>query len=575
MISCNKDINEPVKNNPYFDESEVTVSDGEEFTETELGDQLNNPFHIDTMQRALDSLLINFGNQLEATHKYIRFLPETIWQYMALLDDSTMDLYDYPFDREIELLGDYYQEPNFDLEDFTWLYTVVPYDKELPDSIENEELCDLYLPEDSILTFGDTSILADDLIEEAFNIAGYSTEYSMKKAKLKTTAVKYYPEGYIYVQNTELGNDKPIKNVKVKCRYWFNLTHTYSNSSGHFKIFNGYKGKVTINLEFKNSHCAIRGFRENRVWEIADAVDVPVGVFTDNAMQNVQFTLWNTTYLTTEKKRRWMSANACNSVEEYRNYANSAGIYTPPSNLNIWLTTKYLPNSSGSACLLKQIGNTSLLLDVIDMWLWYNANTADNVFILFKRIAAQYLPDVTCGYNGYFSNYSDIVTKLFYHELAHTSHYRNAGNNFWVGYINYIIANNGYGTPSTNGVAKVELSEGWAEFNACYFTHNKYGSSNNALPWKGYTTWLAYIEDFDPRPGHFPDDMGGLMLDLIDELEPAHSITDEVDEYTISEIFNALQSNIDSPSGFHTLLLSQNSNKQQTEVDDLFSDYGF
>jgi hypothetical protein len=569
IYSCQKEINDIVKPKPSYAEIQIPVSDGETYSPTILGNQLNNPFHIDTMQHAFNNLMI-CNHELSATHKYIKFLPSNIWQYMALLKDSNLILYDYPFDYEIVELGDFYQEPNYSLEDFTWLYTVVPMNKVLPDSIYTVTISELFLPEDSIITVCDSILLTDNLLEEAFDLCGYNYGIVPSLKKFKVTAkTKYYPSGYIKVQNTQLGNNEPIINAKVKCRYWFNLQHTYSNSNGYFKIRKGYKGKVTLNIEFQNSNCAIRGFRNYRVWEIANAVDVPIGVFSNSNMENISFTLWNTVSYTNEKKRRWMCAHACNSVAYYRTLASNNNISQPPKHLNIWLTNEILPNNTASACLLKQIGNTSIVSAVVDIWI---CNIANPSSILCKRILTQFLPDITIGYNHSNFNFNDRVSSFFFHELAHTSHYQNVGNNFWLAYINYIILHNGYGNSSSNNNDRVIVSEGWADYIENVFVDFKYGTSIS-IPWNRYTQRL---EAYNAFPNLYPFTSGGFYYDLTEVGEPLFTnITDNTDAYTISQIFNALQSNITTMTGFKSNILSQNSNKQQSDVDILFSDYNF
>ena len=66
------------------------------------------------------------------------------------------------------------------------------------------------------------------------------------------------------------------------------------------------------------------------------------------------------------------------------------------------------------------------------------------------------------------------------------------------------------------------------------------------------------------------------MFDMIETGEPtATNIQDEVNGYNLGEIYTALPSNIVSMQDFHTLVLSQNTNKQKTAVDLLFTSYGF
>ena len=66
------------------------------------------------------------------------------------------------------------------------------------------------------------------------------------------------------------------------------------------------------------------------------------------------------------------------------------------------------------------------------------------------------------------------------------------------------------------------------------------------------------------------------MFDMIEIGETtATNIQDEVNGYNLGEIYTALPTNIVSMQDFHTLVLSQNTNKQKTAVDLLFTSYGF
>jgi len=104
-----------------------------------LGKQLNNPFSVENIQIALDSLLANKESlhgsmrapstfdefEITATDLYIRYLPKDSTEYHTLMSDTTLTLFDFPLDYELKQVGEYYKDPTVTGE-YTWLYTRVP-----------------------------------------------------------------------------------------------------------------------------------------------------------------------------------------------------------------------------------------------------------------------------------------------------------------------------------------------------------------------------------------------------------------------------------------------------------------
>jgi len=80
---------------------------------------------------------------------------------------------------------------------------------------------------------------------------------------------------------------------------------------------------------------------------------------------------------------------------------------------------------------------------------------------------------------------------------------------------------------------------------------------------------------FNIRNTIFPFDSGGTMYDMTDNVESFTAIRDEVQSYTMQEIFNAMQSNITSVPQFRDEVLIQNNFKEQMSMGILFGDYGF
>jgi len=299
--------------------------------------------------------------------------------------------------------------------------------------------------------------------------------------------------------------------------------------------------------------------------------------FQNSAMESIAFAFQNNAIVTTEAKRRWMAATTCNALEEYRMMAGANGVLTPHNHLNIWLTTEITTNDAGSAPMLKKIGNRSLVSAWVDLKLLVAGHPGA---VLIKRILTQFLPDITYGYNttlGADWLRSDNVSYILYHEFGHASHYRQVGSPFWLTYITYIVARAGYGGPGTFGNEIVEVSEGWADYVGHVFANTRYPQlvASTVL---NYTenSWRDKIENFTPRPNNYPFDAGGAMFDMTETGEPpATTIQDEVNAYSMPEIFQSMQFTTVSVPIFHQTVLLLHSNKQKTAVDLLFNSYGF
>jgi len=576
LSSCQKEEKETNQELKNSQNSSIPVSDGSTYKATVLGPKLKNPFQIDTMRKAFKFLTGEQCN-LPITHRYVRFLPSNQSEYDSLKKDKEMELYEIPFDHQILELGDYYQSPGIPIEQITWQYTVLPISKPLPNFVTYEVLDNLFIPTEQNLNQCNTSTSVDEIERKTFEMTNNLDEYMNNELDNKTNtnststtkrAVRYNPFGQINTTNTQLGTVS-VRNVKVRSRRWFNISKTWTNNTGNFFINERYRGRVHIDLEFTNNNATIRGIRGARIWQIVDAVDVEVGEFRNRNMENISFTIVNSNNVTSETKRRWMSAAACNALEEYRDLATFNNIATPPSDLNIWLTTEITVNDAGSAPMLKRIANTSALNSFITFKLVQTGHVA---FAAIKVILEQFPPDISYGYNTTNANnlLSDQIAELFYHEFAHASHYSQVGNNYWAIYIGYILANNGYGNINTTGSARIEISEGWADFVGHNFSHARYGLNFSIVD-----NYRNTIDLFQPRPISFPFNSGGTMHDMTDVMELNGAIRDEVQTYTMQEIFEALQPNIVSVPQFRDEVLMRNNFKEQLPMGVLFGDYGF
>ena len=91
-----------------------------------------------------------------------------------------------------------------------------------------------------------------------------------------------------------------------------------------------------------------------------------------------------------------------------------------------------------------------------------------------------------------------------------------------------------------------------------------------------------FLEDFNPKRNVTLDPnrwlAKGLFYDMIDPAgneSPASTIIDNVSGFTNQQFYQALQNDVNSMSDYKAKFLLQNNFSQQTQINELFSQYGF
>jgi len=538
-----------------------------------LGEQLQNPYSTSNMHVALGNLSLDFKSssnfEVETTDLYVRFLPNTIEEYELLIQDS-LELFDYPLDYEIIEFGEYYQDPTIPSEEQTWLYTVVPVDYSFV-NIEYEILEELFLPEsyeENEKRNPNVQKFLMNLEDEALRITdNLEVDKGLKLAKKK-------PEGYIKVKDTDFNSLVPVKKVKVRVRRWFTIKTDYTNLSGKYKIDHGFRRDVNYSLVFENQ----TGFK---VWGNYLFVTPARHSFGKHSPVGKDFNSYQTSV-----SWKWLSVN--NALYEYREYCELLSIAKPPSNMRIWVkehNNDEVGNSGAAPMLRRTFG-------------WFNLNTNNQVLSYFVslnpglELSINYVvnlmsfvePDLFLNINTENSSSQDVF-RLVCHESAHASHWVNAGNSYWVKYINYIIDNFGYGTGEGENAGVCLLGEAWANHIGYYLALDKYcdGCSYHNLDWfENFTPLQTGIEDEDRLIGYadwsgwFPI---GIMYDLIDSnidfirYGKGGNYYDRVLGYSHEKLYNALDSDVESPAQFKDRLLEENNNLDLNDVENLFETY--
>ena len=223
LLSCQKEDN---LDNVQIDDFESidVLSD-----KTLLGKQLENPYSVENMKRALSELKssntlksssLDEDFEIETTHLYVRFLPKNEEELDLLKQDTLLHFYDYPLDYEIISPGICYHDPTLPDTVITWQYTVVSPDYDFP-KVKHEILSELFLIEekddDSNLKSATVNIPFWDMLEDkALEITGNLDETNISGAVLK--ASKWRPAGTITVYDDIIGGNIPLVGAMVRAR---------------------------------------------------------------------------------------------------------------------------------------------------------------------------------------------------------------------------------------------------------------------------------------------------------------------------------------------------------------------
>jgi hypothetical protein len=258
---------------------------------------------------------------------------------------------------------------------------------------------------------------------------------------------------------------------------------------------------------------------------------------------------------------------------------------------NTYMLNKIL--KSNEAAPLTQ----SLITAVTALWSPISAG----LFFLAGEAYKQRSPDIKFGYGGDPSFLTtDRYSELVYHELSHASHYSQVGTSWW---LKLGIAENKnpgsgtYGECCTNYAPCIALAEGWAYFFGHYLADKQWKQNSTPFPEQGDLTVMSnlmffsnqnnlsshlhFLESFDPKRQLDPNNWipKGLLYDLIDpdhEMFPgANRVDDKVSGYSCSQIYRAMQSDIESMNDFMQRLFELSNNRQREETVSLFRQYGY
>ncbi len=241
-----------------------------------LGEQLENPYSVENMQKALKELNSNGlkstsidETTIQPTHLYIKFIPKSEEELNILKSDSTLSLYDYPLDYEIEEGGDYYHDPEVPKGQPTYQYVAVEVEQNLPDGVDYEVLSELYILEEEDSEEEEPQLKSTNinyidwvtLEDKALEITGNLEEENDEEVQLKgwfSRRSKWRPAGRIQVWDDNLSRYVGVEGVKVRARRWF-TTHTgIANPSGYYSCDGRFRRDANYSIVWERHDFEIR-----------------------------------------------------------------------------------------------------------------------------------------------------------------------------------------------------------------------------------------------------------------------------------------------------------------------------
>lgn len=210
----------------------------------DFAQKLNNPYTIENMTRAVDSIKVKlaagdyadldaeFFQNLEVrpTHYYVQFSPADEKQESILKRDSTMVLSDYPLDYEFSDTF-FKTRPDLTNRKIPQYYVAVPVDKKIPTEVPHKILKELFIPEElqafnpkptpfaKVSALQTQAIKNDELVlghllGKAYSISGYSEQLQKKETDEGGTEMpesryigpRWTPSGTIMIWDDNIGS---------------------------------------------------------------------------------------------------------------------------------------------------------------------------------------------------------------------------------------------------------------------------------------------------------------------------------------------------------------------------------
>ena len=296
-------------------------------TITVLGNLRINPYTVENMTTAYNTLNAVNVTEVATTNWYVKFCPQTI-EEAAELFETDLNLYDYPLEYEVLEMGDAYVDPSLGPDDIPCFYAIVepgyflPVYGELVDRLylsdyESELTEKAFVQTGNVYGLTDCDQLAPDWPEcqcdeflgnplawqecidmlnstnngcnnsspnwplclcdgylsdpqawqDCIDVIEYNPPPDPNQSCLNSNARR--PSGYVKVQNTETLVMEGVRRVKIILKdTWFTEDEVWTDDNGCFRLNETYDNRnLWMWVKWKNDRCKIRGVSNTQAWK--------------------------------------------------------------------------------------------------------------------------------------------------------------------------------------------------------------------------------------------------------------------------------------------------------------------
>ena len=415
--------------------------------------------------------------------------------------------------------------------------------------------------------------------------------------------------------------DVPLRQARVVAKRWFKIWRGYTDDNGDFTVTKRFKNKVKVIVKTKNNEAKVCKVRGIRLWQMLFPAKRRIGVFNNNELPNIRYVFNKPTDGNAHNKELtyWAAATTHNSVVEFRQYTTEFGLTQPLSKLKEMVTNWGFMRNAGAAPMWNKCHNN--VIQTIWAATFIAGGSIGGTIVGGTIAVANTLKnrmDLIIGYTS--DDYNCLLTSpqlksTVYHELGHAQHYAQAGCSFWEQYRMAITVElskldqpdvQPYGTGNDGNTAPIlATGEMWGNHCDKWYSERHYAGGttpqnilsiiqgrlfvNAGSPTTTYnglnTNRIAGLNaNYAAAESYNPTNLNaiwrwipeGLCYDLFDTRNDAGApILDNATGFTINQCFNALQTDVQSIPAFRDRLLQQNGNLQQTQVTQLFQQYGY
>jgi len=535
-------------------ESVVYSNKPYESTQTIIGEKLVNPYSVENMESAYESLT-GINKKIDPSDYYIKILVNHPDDY-DLIEESDLFVFDHPLGYKMIHVGDYYKTED-DYKSFPVdLYTVIKDDFEMPAGLDYELIESLYLPpynseltkeafeitenewkgdtsgfenccnkfcpiyleclEDPSLSVNCGNIDCDDSeIGPEFDPPGVNPAVTDCgcPSSLNTNLIA----GCVRYDNTQFAAPNPfqrgVKRVQVNAwDEWFRILGVTvsvpvggdeTDVNGCFKIVESVEDDLHLYVKWKNQKAKIR--RGVSPFIFYRHHEILAGTPKNNI---------SLLYTQGGDERAWWASHIINGVWGYEFYGGQIDLEPHHDHLNILMGNLEVPIigpliPTPAAPMFDKGGLSQYSFESCGGGTEVGGALAGLINQIQRFFLIIPLPDLVFDDPPIVSDgFHDVV----YHELSHATHYKAVGEDYWRRYRTHILSHFGYGTPPFNEICQfpeeVALGEAWGFHIGPTLAHLHYGDVNS-IPFD----WERRIEGRFLVDGYIPI---GLFHDLKD-----------------------------------------------------------